>query len=353
MLIKGVALRVLLFAVMVGLFCSCLIGCDEDAVVPIPPEPDPGDTTSHSYIWQNDTLGGRLSRVNDVFCLSENDAWAVGYFYVRDSSGKTIRDSMANAAHWDGRKWTLVRINPTFQGGFSFGEVRAVYCLGIDDVWAGSFHWNGLAWEVYNLTPLGRAGGTYKIWGDRADNVYSVGNNGSIIHWDGQKHTQMGLETTAWNRDIWGWGGTIYIAVTDPDMQSGRRGYLIRMENGRITGLVESVSHEQISVWGMHGTWYSGGCGRLFRNSDGKWLPVLSPENCITGIRGTALNDVCLFIGQGEVIHFNGSTFASVLPPDPNGMFTHSIATVGQMVLACGHVNSYAIVKRGYRQPVQ
>ncbi len=346
-------MRVLLLSLLFALLCSCVTGCDEDAVVPIPPGPDPADTTSHSYIWRNDTLGGRLSRVNDVFCLSEDDAWAVGYFYHYDSTGKVDWTKTANAAHWDGRKWTLVRINPTFQGGFSFGEVDAIYCLGLSDIWAGPYHWDGWKWDVYNLTPISRAGGAYKIWGDRTDNVYSVGNNGSIIHWDGQKHTQMGLETPAWNRDIWGWGGTIYIAVTDPDLQSGRRGYLIRMENGRITELVESVSHEQISVWGMNGTWYSGGCGRLFRNSDGNWVPVLSQENCITGIRGTALNDVCIFIGQGEVIHYNGSTFASVLPADPNGIFTHSIATIGHMVLACGHVNSYAIVKRGYRQQVK
>ena len=346
-------MRVLLLAVMVGLFCSCLIGCDEDAVVPKPVEPDPADTTSHSYIWQNDTLGGRLSTVNDVYCLSEDDAWAVGYFYVDDSTGKTIRDSMANAAHWDGRKWTLVRINPFFQGASAFSELLAVFCLARDDMWVNARHWNGSQWQVYNLTPIGRAGGVYKIWGDRSDNVYAVGNNGSIIHWDGQKHTQMGLETPAWNRDIWGWGGTIYIAITDPDMESGKRGYLIRMENGKITELVKSVSHEQISVWGMNGTWYTGGCGRLYRNTNGYWIPVLSPEHCITGIRGTALNDVCIFVQQGEVIHYNGSTFASVLGEEAMGFFTSHIAVAGRMVLAAGYLNQYAVVKRGYRQAVQ
>jgi hypothetical protein len=103
----------------------------------------------------------------------------------------------------------------------------------------------------------------------------------------------------------------------------------------------------------MHGTWYSGGCGQLFRNSKDNWIPVLYPDHCITGIRGTALNDVCIFVGQGEVIHFNGSTFASVLPPDPNGIFTHSVAVIGRMVLACGQVSPYAVVKRGYRQPIE
>lgn len=339
---------------MAVVLLSFVMGCgSDDPVLPLPLEPDPGDTTGHEYIWYVDTLGGWLSRVNDVFCFSENDAWAVGHFYVRDSTGKTIRDSMANAAHWDGRKWTLVRINPYFEGASAFSELFSIFCLAQDDIWVNARHWDGNSWKGYYLTPIGRAGGTYKIWGDRAENVYFVGENGSIIHWDGVTHTQIGPETTAWFRDTWGWDGTLYIAATDPDGQSGRRGYLVRMESGSNMVLEKNVYHEQSTVWGMQGTWYSGGCGPLFRNTKGQWLPILYPSHCITGIRGTALNDVYIYVQQGEVIHYNGSTFSTVLGEDPHGIFTSKIAASGYMVLAIGHLNEYAVVKRGYRQSVR
>lgn len=340
--------------IVTGLLLALMAACgSDDPVQPVPPEPDPSDTTGHEYIWCVDTLGGWLSRVNDVFCVSENDAWAVGHFYVYDSTGKADWKRTANAAHWDGRKWTLVRINPDFQGGFSFGEVHAVHCFGSNNVWAGSFHWTGWAWEVYNFTPIGRAGGTYKIWGDRADNVYFVGGNGSIIHWNGVNHTQIGPDAVLKLQDIWGCNGVIYVAATDPDDWSFPGGYLIRIENGQITGTEDPDHEEQTSIWGTGTTWFSGGGGYLNRKNEGKWSRVLKPESWITGIRGTALNDVCILTEEGEVIHYNGSTFATVWLEDPLGCFMQNIAVSGRMVLAAGHLNQYAIVKRGYRQSIQ
>ena len=336
-----------------ALFAGCT---DDEPIGTPPPPPDPADTTSHSYIWHTDTLGGILSVVNDVYCFSETDAWAVGYFYFVDSSGQEDRKRNANAAHWDGRNWTLARISPPFQGKPSFAEAQSVFRIAHDDIWVDSRHWNGLNWQGYYLTPIGRAGGTYKIWGDRSDNIYFVGDRGSIIHWNGSTHTQMGPdEPTAWLRDAWGWDGTIYVAVTNTDQWSFPRGHLIRIEQGRITGTEDPDHGSQVSVWGMNGTWYAGGSAYLNRKINGVWERVLNPDHWITGVRGTALNDVCLSTEQGEVIHYNGSTFATVLDDVSYGFFTNrsAIAVVGSMVLACGHFNNYAVVRRGYRQPVR
>jgi hypothetical protein len=322
--------------------CLTLAACDDNE--PSGPMPQ-ADTTSHNFEWFTDTLGAELSRVNDVYCVSENDAWAVGYFYYLDpETGQRDRSRDANAAHWDGEKWTMHRID------YRCPELFAVHVLSSDDIWVNQRNWNGNRWVVYDLNHL--PGGTIrKIWGDRPDNVYFAGYNGSLMRWDGAAFTQLDGSTTAAYRDVWGWKDTMYVAVTDYDQLSGQSGYLLRYEGGVFKRREVFHFDVQIAVWGMHGTWYAGGCSPLYRKTGGEWRRVLSPADCITGIRGTSLNNVYIFLTRGSVIHYNGSTFATILGKEQSGNFyTHTVSAAGSMVLACGLLNGRAIIKRGYQE---
>jgi hypothetical protein len=325
--------------------CLTLAACDDGE--PSGPMPQ-ADTTSHNFEWFTDTLGAELSRVNDVYCVSENDAWAVGYFYYSDpETGQRDRSRDANAAHWDGEKWTMHRITT---GGVTYGEISAICHLNKDNIWAMTINWDGYRWVPYYVTSIS-TGATRKIWGDRPDNVYFAGYNGSLMRWDGAAFTQLDGGTTAAYCDVWGWKDTMYVAVTDYDQQSGRSGYLLRYEGGVFQRREMFDFNEQISVWGMHGTWYSGGCSPLYRKTGGEWKVVQRPDNHITGIRGTALNNVYFFVQRGTIIHYNGSTFKTIRAKDPSAyIYTGSISAAGKMVLACGTPGMYAVVLRGYQQ---
>jgi hypothetical protein len=129
-----------LFALALLAACLMQAACND----PAPSGPSPqADTSSHNFVWYIDTLGGILSTVNDVYCVSENDAWAVGYFYYRDpETGKTDWNRNANAAHWDGEKWTMHRINPTiavrnYLPYMSFVEMTYGECVSIGTGFAG------------------------------------------------------------------------------------------------------------------------------------------------------------------------------------------------------------------------
>jgi hypothetical protein len=325
--------------------CLALTACDDGE--PSGPMPQV-DTTSHTFEWFTDTLGAALSTVNDVYCVSENDAWAVGEFYYRDpETGQRDRSRDANAAHWDGEKWTMHRINT---GGSTHGEIFAIEYLSSDNIWSDCINWDGYRWVPYYVTSIS-TGATRKIWGDRPDNVYFVGYNGSLMRWDGATFTQLDGSTTAGYCDVWGWKDTMYVAVSDYDQLSGRLGYLLRYEGGAFKRREIFHFDVQIAVWGMHGTWYAGGCSPLYRKTGGEWRHVLSTPSCITGIRGTSLNNIYVLVQFGQVIHYNGSTFATVLPPETSGnFFSRKISTAGPMVLACGRVNGYALIKRGYQK---
>jgi hypothetical protein len=332
-----------LFALALLAACLAQAGCDD----PAPSGPSPqADTSSHNFVWYIDTLGSPFSRVNDVYCVSENEAWAVGkFFYLDPETGRPDWERTSNAAHWDGEKWTMHRI---LNRGTEF---HAIHVLSADDIWVNTRNWNGYRWVPYNVTGIS-TGATRKIWGNRTDNVYFAGNKGSLLRWDGASFTQLDGSTTAWYRDVWGWQDTMYVAVSDYEQLSGRLGYLLRYEGGAFKQREVFHFDAQLAVWGMHGTWYAGGCSPLYRKTGGEWRHVLSPPSCISGIRGTSLNNIYILVQFGQVIHYNGSTFATILPPETSGnYFTMAISSADNMVMACGLLNGNAIIKRGYQQP--
>jgi len=69
------------------------------------------DTTSHEFSWQSWEFGGDCgsSSLSDVAIIDENNIWAVGEIYMRDSLGNCDPNAY-NAVHWDGTKWELKRI---------------------------------------------------------------------------------------------------------------------------------------------------------------------------------------------------------------------------------------------------
>lgn len=86
---------------------------------------------------------------------------------------------------------------PPFFGNTVFG----VWGATPDDMWAvGGFagregfvwRWNGTAWSEVDLpsdiprTDTGELPALFKVWGRDADDVWIVGSNGTILHWDGE-----------------------------------------------------------------------------------------------------------------------------------------------------------------------
>jgi hypothetical protein len=111
---------------------------------PGPPVQKQQDTTSHNVVWQIHTFGdpGPSSWIRDVFAISDTDVWAVGS--IQEKWGNP-----SNAAHWDGRGWTLMSLNVATSnpGEFSYQDLRSVFAFSRDDVWFFSgmsyVHWDG------------------------------------------------------------------------------------------------------------------------------------------------------------------------------------------------------------------
>ena len=335
----------ILFLVLVSSIAAALNSCNEDETTK-PITPPPLDTTSHNYTWTIDTLGGFLSQVTGVFAFSDTDAWASGTFYVYDSAGVRQAKRDCNAAHWDGKKWTLLRVEPMFNGYPNFGYTFDVFGLSPDDLWLWpGTHWDGKRWKSYDMNIA--HGKTLRIWGSRSDDMYFVGEKGSIVHWNGSEMKEIGEKTTAACRDVWGRGDTVMVAVTDYDYVSSTPGYVLRYVNGRNVGMEDfSPNGNPISIWQSDGIWYTAGCSSVFMYNGVRWTHVKYLDRCFIGIRGTARNDVCFTMENGKTIHFNGKSWSTILEPIIPQYWCMCLAVAGRMVLVGGR-QDYGLILRG------
>lgn len=140
------------------------------------------DTTSHYFVWEIDMLGDYGSYLKDVAIIDENNVWVVGN--IESDSGSF------NAALWDGSEWELVNAGSKF-------PKYSIFTLDFNDIWIAStlpFHYDGNYWRKFTPEEDGYPPGLgyiNAIWGTSSFDIYFVGDEGNIVHYDGSVFTKM------------------------------------------------------------------------------------------------------------------------------------------------------------------
>jgi len=322
------------------------------------------DTTSNDFVWEIDTIGNYGSYLNDVAIIDENDVWVVGY--IKDG------DSTYNAAHWDGEEWELSRLPAvTYTGTISQGALTSIHVINVDDIWcfsdAGSYvRWNGQEW-VSEWIPY-RNGGISAVWGTSPSNIYFVGGNGSIVHYDGSGFERMESGTDIWLRSVTG--------SVDPEtgqVQVWAGGWDDLPLRGQLLFLNDA---NWVRVWDNEHPFYS---DPQYLFIDDVWVP--DNNNLITyvggytdaiivhheqgslanytimyhdlggfirDINGNSINDYFLVGDFSHVMHYNGSMFYTYEELAGGSRYS-AVAQSGDYVFIC---QAYApIVVRGIRAP--
>ena len=168
------------------------------------------DTTSHNFTWQTFTFGQHSSSVlYDVAIINENNIWAVGEIYLKDSLGNPDPNAY-NAVHWDGSEWELKKITVDFRGSLITPPLTGVFTFSGTDIWfVGSLpiHGDGISWQMYDLrTTVDPNLLLMKTWGTNSNDIYFVGLDGNIAHYSGASGGWQKIESgTDLNiYDIWG-----------------------------------------------------------------------------------------------------------------------------------------------------
>ncbi|MBC8175333.1 MAG: hypothetical protein H8E82_06750, partial [Candidatus Marinimicrobia bacterium] len=153
------------------------------------------DTTSHNFVWEIDTLGEYGSYLKDVAIIDENNVWVVGD--IQEDGGPY------GVAIWDLEQWSLKKLETET----SNVRPRGIWAFSDNNIWFASgsiYHWDGNETTLEWLRDIGTGETVEKIWASSQSNIFFVGNEGTIVHYDGSGFERMESGTDTPLRDIWG-----------------------------------------------------------------------------------------------------------------------------------------------------
>lgn len=154
--------------------------------------------------WQRmPVTGDVLPSLSDVRGVSATDVWAVGRDVTVDPSDGVV-------LHYDGATWKPVlqheglvpnavwagSATSVFVAGFQVEELDPIHFSVAGSVW----HFDGGAWTSM---PLPSKSVLNEIWGTSPSDVFAVGEDGVVLHYDGAAWT-LATPTRAGLLGVWG-----------------------------------------------------------------------------------------------------------------------------------------------------
>lgn len=188
-----------------------------------------------------------IATIYDLDGTGPNDVWAVGDYTILWGDPQ-LGAITIGAWHWDGDGWNRVPVVNDFSrpGADARVALRSVWAANAGDVWLGGNFgrtYRNPAWSP--SAPISRGGAVgmqplapwveydsasradiERTWGTWSDDVWAVGRNGVLRHWDGTSSflwSTIDLGTTedlhgVWGRskdDVWAVGDNSAIAHWD------------------------------------------------------------------------------------------------------------------------------------------
>ncbi len=323
------------------------------------------DTTSHNFTFQSWTFGTIGSSVlYDVAIINENNIWAVGEIMIADTSQNGY--TTYNAVHWDGNEWELKRIPYYFNSQAYYHPIQSVFAFNETDIWLcgnGVMNWDGTNFRSLGISPI--VWGPYqmnKIWGSDNSNLYIVGNNGSIAHYNGTNWQRIESGTTLNINDIW---GDFNEKTQEWEILAACGNILHGLENERAIIKIHNINRVSMlnstgAIWPLNGVWFSvskryyvNGSGIYYTHKLGEnWIgkPLEITQFFIRKIRGNNINDVFASGDYGETLHFNGNSWKSFFNETflSNGTYL-SVNLKNNLVIAVGYQSAKAVITIGNR----
>ena len=265
--------------------------------------------TSHNIVWTVDTLGQPGNFLNDVWGLDENNVYAVGYIELPEGSSSIVK--------WEGNSWKpFTNVGGVKYGIFGFNE-NSIFVVGESSNRGIIGIWDGISWTEYRSDYFLARGDTVyplrSVWGSSPDDVWAVGSQGTIIHWDGVEWKKVDVDSNLNSYDfldIWGHSNSeIYIAG-----RIYQQKVLLLKYNGISWEIViENSSLSRFSTtWGPHERLqYLIEDLRNIKIENDIITTFVLPgrSSAIHKIRGSGNNNIFTAGSFGEIFHYDGITW--------------------------------------------
>ncbi|MCP4346651.1 MAG: choice-of-anchor D domain-containing protein [Desulfobacterales bacterium] len=174
------------------------------------------------------------------------------------------------------------------------------------------------------------------VWGSSGSDVFAVGGDGTILHYDGISWTDMSSGTSSHLNKVWGNSGSDVFAVGD-------NGTILHYDGSSWSGMDSGTFYDFRDVWGSSGSdvfavgvtqsQENGESNSLILHYDGSsWSDMnVDPSYRIYGVWGSSESDV-FAVGDGVILHYDGSSWSLMT----SGSFFEIWGTSGSDVFAVG-----------------
>jgi hypothetical protein len=200
--------------------------------------------------------------------------------------------------HWQGTSWSLAyelasEIEFKAVWGSAFSNVWAV---GIDNVVA---HFDGSGWSTVSFAPTEQVfamggSGPSDLWAATSDN----GSGVTLQHWDGSRwsvsYTGTGLPMA-----IWAWG-------PNDAWATGWYGMGVLQWNGTSWSNTDApTDYDFGAIWGSgpSDVWAVGSSGAVVHFDGSTWSSDSVTTSDLVGVAGSGPNDVWMLTAAGAILH--------------------------------------------------
>lgn len=326
----------------------------------------PQNETKNNFTFFVDTLGdGYFSVVYDAIILNKSLIYAVGEFYLKDSTGD-YQTRPYCFAKWDGSFWEYKRLY--YDSNFVLSYQKSIIPKSDGGFYlaGGSvFSWDGVSNQtklVFSRLSLPNQMGTIdKLWGVDQNNVYGIGHAGTLVKYDGVSWKNINTYTNLSFQDIWGAkdpvSGRYEILAVASEGVFGLQKVVFQIQGNKVTELSDiGINGSTMSVWFIpQKQYYIAGDGMWRKeevNSNSPWNSFASNVTSyfLYSMRGQAENDIVASGSYGELLHYNGRIWKSFRTQ--NGFYNLELLDVDirdDVIIAVGRVGNRACVVRGYR----
>jgi DNA-binding beta-propeller fold protein YncE len=210
-------------------------------------------------------------------------------------------------------------------GTSTYAELWDIWGTSGDDIFAvgedgAIIHYNGSAWRTMKTNSASQLRG---VWGSSSSNVYAVGSNGTILHYNGRtwRLAYGGYKPFSYI-DVWGSSASDVFVVGD-------QGKIVHYDGNAWSSMDSDVSPWQlIGVWGSSASdvFVVGLSGKISHYDGNTWSSMDSGTvNDLFGVWGTSATDVYAVGSYSTILHYDGSTWS----PMTVGVFNHINAVWG------------------------
>lgn len=317
------------------------------------------DTTSHDYVWDIQTIGGFQSSLSDVWGSAADDVWSVGRITPAEPNTRSF-----NLTHFDGVSWELDRLifahNPQATvvpqlGGIHGFSRDNIWIVGVNGI---IFHWDGRQWLSTCLGLGGNCSGLLAdgqqltaIWGPSSSELFAVGAGGVIVHSDGDKWQRMESGTDLTLRDVWGLS-TSDVYCVGADLFGGQ-GIVLHYdgEQWQQVSIRNGETLRRFGIWGLNRNYLITTGDFTYRFDGQSWRELPAPDLNIVKqkVFGTAINDVFIIGDFGLLLHWNGETWRRYDDVSFDGSL-RGLWTDGREIVAVGWNSAFGVIIRGQLQ---